>query len=182
LQAVSSSTSLIHERPFFICLIQALLRHKSKLSRATRDSIVSAWLEWLRMGGQDSIVSAAHECLIMLLNEWALLGNLLLPRDMFVKFCTDAVETVNVSVKDNHHMFHVLWKLIESHQTEPNVDASNLRFAPIVKQYERVLQVLPKTHAEHWKKSVGLLAEHNPVSSDDDSATKGIHLVENALS
>jgi hypothetical protein len=41
------------------------------------------------------MASAAHECLIMLLNEWSALGNQILPRDMLLKFSAEAVEAVN---------------------------------------------------------------------------------------
>jgi bromodomain-containing protein 7/9 len=71
------SANLWNERPFFISLIQELLRHKSKLSRAARNVVVSAWLEWLGPGKastmeehkEGSMTSAAHECFVMLLNE-----------------------------------------------------------------------------------------------------------------
>ena len=68
------STNLWNQRPFYVSLIQALLRHKSKLSRTARDVIVAAWLEWL---GPDkrknvkvgSMTSASHECFVTLLND-----------------------------------------------------------------------------------------------------------------
>ena len=71
------SVNLWNKRPFFISLIQALLRHKSKLSRGSRNAVVSAWLEWLGPGKaatmeehkEGSMTSAAHECFVMLLTE-----------------------------------------------------------------------------------------------------------------
>ena len=72
------SFNLWNERPFFVSLIQALVRHKSKLSRAARDVVVTTWLEWLgpdkEEGRHDgSMTSASHECFMQLLNEVGLL-------------------------------------------------------------------------------------------------------------
>jgi uncharacterized protein YaaW (UPF0174 family) len=71
------SVNLWNERPFFVSLIQALLRNKSKLSRMARDAIASAWLQWLGPGKMEgckegSMTSAAHECFVTLLNEVSL--------------------------------------------------------------------------------------------------------------
>lgn len=66
------STNLWHERPFFVSLIQALIKHKSKLGRATRDVVVSTWLGWFGAeynGNLGAMNSALHECFLLLLNE-----------------------------------------------------------------------------------------------------------------
>lgn len=68
------SANLWNQRPFFLSLIQALLRHKSKLSRTARDVVAAAWLRWLgpsttTVSQEGSMTSASHECFVMLLND-----------------------------------------------------------------------------------------------------------------
>lgn len=162
----TSSSSLLNERPFFLCLIQALLRHKSKLSRATRDLVVSHWLVWLRTGGKDTIWSPGHECLIQLLNEWAALGNLLLPRDMLVKFCTETVDAVDATASRDENMFAAQWNLHVEEQSENNSRSGD--FCRIQKQYERIIQSLPKAHAEQWRQNVGLLSEATQTTANEE--------------
>jgi hypothetical protein len=170
---ITSSSLILWERPFLLCLTQTLLRHKSKLSRATRDLVFSSWLEWLRTGGKDTIWSPGHECLIQLLNEWAALGNLLLPRDMLVKFCTETVEAVDAAASNDQNKFTAQWNMNLDEATE----ASGRDFVPIKKQYDRMIQSLPKTHAEQWKRNVGLLSTDpssaaNDVTEENESKMK----------
>ena len=59
-----------HERPFFVSLIHALLRHKSKLSHKIRDMVVNSWLGWfLLFEGVEIMIDPVHECFVQLLNE-----------------------------------------------------------------------------------------------------------------
>ena len=139
------SSSLLEDRPFFICLIQALLRHKTKLPRAARDAVVHAWLQWL--GRKKAVSSAAHESLIRLLNEWSALGNVLLPRDVLIRMAIQAVDTVNQSESKDKRKFANQWKTA----------SETSDFAPVKEQYERMLQSLPETFAKQWKADVGLV-------------------------
>jgi len=138
------SVSLSDDRPFFLCLIQALLRHKTKLTPSTRDAVVHAWLKWLQR--KKSMISAAHECLILLLNEWSALGNVLLPRDVLIRMATQAVQTANESESKEKRKFANLWKTAD--------ETSD--FALVKKQYERMLKHLPEASAKQWKIDVGL--------------------------
>lgn len=154
------SATLRHDRAFFMCLINALLKQKSKLSRSTRDAVVDSWLSWLRNEESDAstMASAAHECLLMLLNEWSALGNQILPRDMLLKFSADAVEAVNTSENKDEGKFSQIWKS----------DAEE--FASVKKQYERMLKHLPTTHAEQWREEVGIdvpTEEPEEIQEDD---------------
>ena len=149
-----SSTSLWHQRAFFQCLVATIVKHKSKLSKPSRDAIVASWLEWLKPGTgkedrkqkEGSITSAAHEYLITLLNDWSALGNLLLPRDKLVEFATSTVNAANASENDNRK-FGRLW-----------VETNDEDFDPIRRQYERMLKHLPDSQAEEWKEAVGIKA------------------------
>jgi hypothetical protein len=138
---VHVSFSLLKDRGFFLCLTTALLRHKTKLTRTNRDAVVEAWLNWLRLNRKDegSATSAAHECLIFLLNEWSSLGNVILPRDKLIDFSSKAVEATNSSETKNERKFAMLWK------------SGSSDFAAIKKQYERMLKLLPESAAEQWR-------------------------------
>jgi hypothetical protein len=145
---VNLSTNLWNQRPFFMSLIQALLRHKSKLSRSARDVIVASWLEWLGPGKtrdvkKGSMTSASHESFALLLNEWASLGNLLLPRDAMLTFAADAVRAANSSENRPERKFGSMWN-------KPEFDS-------VQKQYERMFQYLPESQAQEWKDEVGIL-------------------------
>jgi hypothetical protein len=141
------SFSLLEDRGFFLCLATALLRHKTKLTRTNRDAVVEAWLKWLRLNRKDegSATSAAHEYLIFLLNEWAALGNVVLPRDKLIDFSTKAVHATNSSETKNERKFAMLWK------------SGSSKFAAIKKQYERMLKLLPESSAEQWRKEIEIV-------------------------
>lgn len=136
------SPSLLEDRAFFMCLTQALLRHKAKLPRSTRDSVVVAWLSWLRKDG--SVTTAAHECLVSLFNEWSALGNVLLPRDALLRFFTDTVHAVDSAETTESRKFARMWK------------SNAQEFAPVKKQYERMLKQLPESSANQWREKHGI--------------------------
>mmetsp|Transcript_26009 Transcript_26009/g.39937 ORF Transcript_26009/g.39937 Transcript_26009/m.39937 type:complete len:1041 (-) Transcript_26009:87-3209(-) len=173
------SCNLWNERPFFVSLIKTLLKHKMKLAKLTRDEIVSAWLGWFvaaddnsksssegssstRRGNRSStsstrsmegaMCSALHENFLCLLNEWAALGNLLLPRDMLLKFANDAVIAADASETLPSRKFVVMWQ-------DCGEDDNSSSFSQVKAQYNRMLQSIPGTNAEEWKKQVGLVKE-----------------------
>jgi hypothetical protein len=141
-----ASPNLWEERPFFQSLIQAILRHKSKLSKSTRDIIVSTWVNWLQVSAKKkgAMFSAAHESFMTLICEWTSLGNLLLPRDVLMKVTQEAVEATNASEKTEDRKFLNVWK------EAPEA------FVPIKELYQRVLKILPEAQATEWKDSVGI--------------------------
>ena len=71
-----SGGNMLHEKPFYVSMTNALLRYKSKLPHSTRDLVTKCMLAWLRMGNDISaetrICSCLHEALINLLNEVSL--------------------------------------------------------------------------------------------------------------
>jgi len=147
--------NLWDERAFFVCLVSTILRYKGRLNLKVRDIIVDSWISWLRLpntgdGGSNkkkkkgSITSAGHEYLLMLLNEWASLGNLLMPRDLLMKVSLKLVETVDTTETLPDRKFLFLWTSKD--------DSSG--FEPIKKQYERMLSLLPESQSSHWKQSV----------------------------
>jgi bromodomain-containing protein 7/9 len=147
--------SLPHHRLFFKCLVAAIVRHKAKLTKAARDVIVKCWLEWLRSFGKGIATSAAHECFVLLLNEWSTLGNLVLPRDTLLEFAKEGVAAVSEaeSPDNDKKLFGTLW----------NTDDAS--FVDVRKQYNRMLRLLSASQAEEWKKQVGI------VVSEDDTET-----------
>ena len=115
------------DRPFFVSLIAALIRHKSKLGKTNRDAICKCWLQqWI----SNNLVG--HECFVMLLNEWASMGNLLLTRDLLLQYSKDAVKKLND--------FGTIWN-----------QESGIR-----EQYEILLKGLPESYATEWKKEMGV--------------------------
>lgn len=157
LQDIASETSaFLHDRIFFSCLHEAILRHKLKLPRSARDSIVSVWLGWLKEGGTSALTAPAHEYLLKLINDWYSFGNALLPRDVMVRYCTNIVETVNTTT----NKFATLWQ-----QTESNVTSE---FVPIKKQYEHMLKLLPEPAATQWLEQHGILSTEPMVTEVAD--------------
>mmetsp|Transcript_2863 Transcript_2863/g.6756 ORF Transcript_2863/g.6756 Transcript_2863/m.6756 type:complete len:971 (-) Transcript_2863:111-3023(-) len=147
-----------NEVSFFKSLVPVILRHKARLNKTVRDVIVSTWLEWLKTTTEEkmkytsklpqgSIDSAAHEYLIFLLNEWASsFGNILMPRDLLLKVSNEVVKVVNATEVAPERKFSALWKANET-----------TGFGPVKVQYERLLSLLPETHATQWKESAGIV-------------------------
>jgi hypothetical protein len=136
-----ADTSLLEDRLFFMSLQETILRYKTKLPRSARDSIVSAWLGWLQDGDTSSIFSAAHEILVKLLNTWYALGNVVLPRDVMVRYCSNIVDTVNAT------KFASLW------------NTNSDQFINIKTQYEHMLKKLPESSANQWIERHGIIVD-----------------------
>lgn len=146
------SNNLQGDRTFFECLSYALLRHKMKLPRLTRDAIFNSWLLWLQNEG--SMMSVAHECLMALLNDWAGLGNILLPRETLLGFVDNLLETVDST---ETKQFVAMWT------------SSSKEFAPVRKQYDRMLAQLPEASVFQWKAKYGI-EQTEQETMDVDSA------------
>eukprot|EP00531_Pseudo-nitzschia_arenysensis_P000761 CAMPEP_0116156306 /NCGR_PEP_ID=MMETSP0329-20121206/22763_1 /TAXON_ID=697910 /ORGANISM="Pseudo-nitzschia arenysensis, Strain B593" /LENGTH=962 /DNA_ID=CAMNT_0003653383 /DNA_START=90 /DNA_END=2978 /DNA_ORIENTATION=+ len=163
-----------NEVAFFKSLVPVILRHKARLNKTVRDVIISTWLEWLKTTTkekmkfsakqpQGSIDSAAHEYLILLLNEWASsFGNILMPRDLLLKVSTQVVKVVDGTEVAPERKFSSLWKA-NSNNTEKG-------FVPVKVQYERLLSLLPESHSIQWKESAGIVA--GGPSSNSETNTK----------
>jgi hypothetical protein len=128
-------------------------------------------MDWLRVPGNKkkkkqkqkqngSITSAAHEYLVLLLNDWAGCGNLLMPRDLLLKVSSELVEAVNETETAPERKFNELWKLEDGQD-----------FEPIKKQYERMLSLLPESHATKWKERVGIDKEENSKTEEEENNT-----------
>lgn len=160
-----AAPTLWEERPFFLSLIQAITRHKAKLTKTTRDVIVNTWLGWLAAPAKKkgSMFSSAHECFMMLIHEWSSMGNLLLPRDVLMKVTKDAVDAVNASEKSNDRKFVKVW------------NEAPAAFRPITELYVRVLKTLPDAQAKEWKDSVGVLddGDRNEIKSSTEQGDAG---------
>lgn len=165
-----ASLAICDDRAFFVCLIQSLLRHKWKLKQNARDVVVEHWLGYLRKAPKrrkrkkglkkqkkwGNMTSAAHECFILLLNEWAALGNLLLPRDQLLQFATGAVKAAEESETLAERKFVTIWQDSKEMTTGEEYLALG-DFRPIRKQYERMMEGLPDdNYGNQWKEQVGL--------------------------
>ena len=129
-----------NDKSFFLSLVAALVRHRAKLGKTNRDAIVQCWLErWI----MDS--PAGHECFIMLLNEWASMGNLILPRDVLIQYSQDAAKKSKVD-------FGTMWKQKE--------------FTCIREQYEKLLRGLPESYAREWRQDMGVAESIETVFDD----------------
>mmetsp|Transcript_14689 Transcript_14689/g.21672 ORF Transcript_14689/g.21672 Transcript_14689/m.21672 type:complete len:907 (+) Transcript_14689:83-2803(+) len=146
LTQLASTPSLWEERTFFLSLVQAIARHKSKLRKEARDTIVSTWLGWLKdISKKDmkgSMFSSAHECFLMLINEWAALGNLVLSREALMNITQNTIEAVDASEKSDDRKFKQAWK--------------DGKFSDIKVLYERALKTLPEAQMKEWEDQVGI--------------------------
>jgi hypothetical protein len=146
------------ERAFFTCLVANILRHKARLNRTNRNAICSTWMDWLRTTTEDDelsstkkkkkkgcMTSAAHEFFIYLINEWAALGNLLMPRDLLLKTTLEVVQIVNGTEMAEERKFVGMWQQEEAGD-----------FEPIQAQYKRMLGMLPEANRIQWKDQVGI--------------------------
>jgi len=159
-----------NEVAFFKSLVTVILRHKARLNKTVRDTIISTWLDWLKTPRTDqikdnekipqgSIDSAAHEYLIILLNEWASnFGNILMPRDLLLKVSTEVVEAINKTEVSPERKFSERWK----------INGGDTAFGPIKTQYERLLSLLPKSHVVQWKETTGVHATNQSDSKKGD--------------
>jgi hypothetical protein len=151
---VNLTLNVWEERSFFASLVPSILRHKSRLKGPVRDAIISSWMVWLGTGDQlegqkkkektGSILSAAHEYFLLLLNSWAKLGNTLISRDLLLQVVPRLIETVNNTESAPERKFSSLWKS----------SGGNEDFEPIRNQYERILSLLPETHDASWLESI----------------------------
>jgi hypothetical protein len=159
------------ERAFFTCLVANILRHKARLNRTNRDVICSTWMDWLRTTNEDDdstkkkkkkgcMTSAAHEFFIYLINEWAALGNLLMPRDLLLKTTAELVQVVNGTETANERKFVAMWQQEEAGD-----------FEPIQAQYKRMLGMLPEANRIQWKDQVGIAQQADAKDEEMKDAT-----------
>jgi len=135
--------NMLNERHFFSSLSQALLKHKLKLSHGIRDLIVKNWLSWVKApDGTSCVISAAHECLMRLLTEWASMGNKIMPRDKFLSLAEEVVKAAEASCHE--HSFAHYW--VRNEET----------FSVIKSYYETMLKSIPEEKAIKWKESTGI--------------------------
>jgi bromodomain-containing protein 7/9 len=138
-----SQGNMNDERCFFRSLIQALLRYKAKLPHSVRDMVFKGWLEWFRIEGtgKDSrMKSALHCCFVMLLNQWASLGNLILPVDTMILWSTEAIHACEKN--SNTKRFSEYWNSNEE------------EFKEVKNEYEKMLKGIDR-------KSTRLNSSHN---------------------
>jgi len=140
---------MLNERPFFMSLTHALLRYKSKLAQSTRDLVTTCMIKWLKMGysvlPETAMCSPLHECFMHLLNEWSSLGNVVLPRDLFLSLGEEAVAASSGE------------KVGQKSNTFANTWASNDdSFLPVKEQYTRMLSSTPDARVLQWKQKIGI--------------------------
>ena len=193
--------TFLQDRPFFQCLIRAILRHKAKLSKASRDAIVQSWLSWLSKAWEQRkrvvMVSAAHECLIQLFNEWSSIGNQILPRDTLLLFVADTVQAVTGRAASRTNATHpeepnetgksvqsfASWwtqTLVTDDTDDETTKGGNeeMPFAPVKKQYLKMLKLLPEASVTQWKEEMGILHDREDATTarptDDENQTTGV--------
>lgn len=140
-----SGGDMLNERPFCMSLVHALMRHKLRLAHGTRDLVTGCMIQWLKMGYElhpsRAICSPLHECFMHLLNEWSALGNLVLPRDLFLSLAEEAIAAV---VGEESSVFGELWAGDSDH------------FSPVKAQYVLMLTSTPDAKANEWKEKIGI--------------------------
>lgn len=127
------------DRPFFVSLSQALLRHKRHLPHGTRDLVMAEWVGWI---GRGDMCAPIHECFVSLMNEWTSFGNVVLPRDKMLSLAEQAIGAAEGGNGSND--FAASWKRGDG-------DFSRIRA-----QYERMLKHVPEANASQWKKKMGI--------------------------
>ena len=138
-----SEGQVINDRPFWYSLANSLLSHRTKLTHVMRDLIITFLLDIIRTS-EEFITSVAHETFVWLLNEWTHLGNVIMPVNL-------RLATLSRIIKDTieKEKFSSAWK--ESSENKNN------SFSLIQKEYERLLNGVPKDKGEEWKVQVGIL-------------------------
>jgi len=155
------------DRLFFQCLIRAIVRHKAKLSKPTRDSIVKAWVsDWIAPANEGesakkngTMTSSAHECFVMLLNEWSRIGNQILPRDTLLDFVAQGVKASNESESRDSRKFASIWTTTKQSRVAA--------FEQVKSQYIKMLSSLPAANAAQWRTKMGL-----PPLEDEHATSK----------
>eukprot|EP01083_Nonionella_stella_P028675 78970_1 len=135
---------MVDEHCFFTSLSHVLLRYKLKLPHSVRDLFVSEWLNWFKTS-KNCMTGAVHLCFITLLNEWASLGNVLLPIDTMISWSEDAVNAAESDIDSAETVtFRSLW------------EGDDQKFQKIKSQYSRMLKIIPADRATTWKEAVGI--------------------------
>mmetsp|Transcript_9038 Transcript_9038/g.22850 ORF Transcript_9038/g.22850 Transcript_9038/m.22850 type:complete len:654 (+) Transcript_9038:1181-3142(+) len=160
---------ILDDSSFFRGLVPVILRHK-RLKPSVRDVIIDTWKKWLKVPSEDSntrtskkkkkngtgsVKSAAHEYLIFLLSEWSALGNQLMPRDLLLEVTTDVAKIVDGTEENSEDKIAALWGRDD-----------DFDFAPIKKQYERVVSFLPEPHRTTLEKELGIQSENKNKNDD----------------
>jgi len=156
-----SGGNMLNERPFLASLAQTLLRYKSKLPHSTRDLVTNCMISWLKMGGKASpkmtICSSLHESFMNLLNEWSSLGNLVLPRDLFLSLAEQAVAAAGgVDLGKTSKAFVKLWTRDDE------------SFSSVKNQYLRMLSTTPDAKAAQWQEKMGICEMDTSTSKTND--------------
>ena len=110
-----------------------------------------------------SMLTAAHECLVMLLNEWHGMGNQVLPRDDLVTVAAETVAAANDSESRDSRKFESLWF------------SDNVEFEPIRAQYAKMLDLFPSDVANQWKGDVGISKDPKSETQDEKVDTSPIN-------
>lgn len=156
-----SGGNMLNERPFLISMTYALLRFKSKLPHSTRDLVTGCMIKWLKKEEiatpKTAICSPLHECFMHLLNEWSSLGNLVLPRDLFLSLGEEAVAASSRgAIGQKCQRFAKLWA------------SDDDCFSAVKEQYTRMLSSTPDARARQWKETMGIADEPAPTSPAGD--------------
>lgn len=179
----SLTNLFLYDRPFYQCLVTAILRHKTKLPKEARETIVKEWFLWLRSSSSGnnkvddvdddheysntnngSMTSPAHEYLLYLLNEWHIISNALLPRDKLLEYSITAVQAATTSETKVERKFHSLWNYTTGSNDSTMTTSMMKEFVLVKAQYERMLKSMPETMVQHFKEQTGILA----IDADED--------------
>jgi len=155
-----SGGNMLYERSFFASLTHALLKYKSKLSHGTRDLVTGCMIDWLKIERVDSrktvLCSPLHECFVNLLNEWSSLGNLVLPKDLFLSLAEEAAAASSrVEVGQRCKKFAKLWA------------GDDDSFLAVKEQYLQMLSGTPDARAREWKEKIGIVDEGEEMQVDN---------------
>lgn len=82
---------------------------------------------------------------------------------MLLKFAADAVSAADASETQHKRKFVVMWQDCSEDSSSPST------FAQVKAQYNRMLQSIPSTNAEEWKKQVGLKEENKTEQGAEDA-------------
>ena len=149
--AQNSSPQLVNERSFWLSLANTLLSYKAKFPHKMRDSLIDFWLFILKQARDTSLFSASHEIAIMLLNEWSVFGNAVVPVDLRLKLSKEFAMSVSCTRKKSdlgsvQIDFAQAWSEYSNNSTG--------EFSRIRCEYDRLLQGLPANRVITWKQSL----------------------------
>merc|ERR1712157_596974 len=121
------------QKSFWLSLCKVVSKYKSKLSSSIRDWLIHLFIKNLKKAEERYKLL---EIFLGLLVEWTNFGNVIMPRDLLLSTCENAIQAV---VGDD---------LSKSWLQDD--------FSAIKSSLERILKTVPESYVNSWKEKMGI--------------------------